>query len=489
MPGKQIEGLFRRSSSLVPTPSLFDALTIFFGLSGRDIHIFNHDRISAYEASVGFYTDHPDASRRIMEHQRRDFAHYLQGRNLVFVMERFKKNLASELSAASEVGHDWGRIPDLFSFLSNLILRANVEALYGEHLLRICPSFCQDFWNFYKAFPNISQGLPRWFVPSSYQARDEMHKNFDRWRTWCNENYNWDNDELRDVEYEPIWGTQYVRKMIQRHEALGLSNNGVAVVMLGYFFVAMANTVPAALWMVVHILLDASLLRRVRHQISFAFQSTEVGEQPDIKVLMKDPLLNSIYYETLRLRVASTVGRTSLDDQLCLAGGWKIKAGVPVMFTGWLAGLDESCWNTGQDLSGGKPQHPLEAFWAERFLDCPGSSSISGPAKKKRVQPARESPQRPTTHMGTEDERSRASVAGLRGHFFPFGGGAFRCPGETLAKQVIFASVAMVLQSYDLRLIDPEEARKIEPGHRELPFGLHSFDRPVPVEICKLSET
>ncbi|RKK70900.1 hypothetical protein BFJ71_g17631, partial [Fusarium oxysporum] len=290
-------------------------------------------------------------------------------------------------------------------------------------------------------------------------------------------------------EYEPIWGTQYVRKMIQRHEALGLSNNGVAVVMLGYFFVAMANTVPAALWMIVHILLDASLLRRVRHQISFAFQSTEVGEQPDIKVLMKDPLLNSIYYETLRLRVASTVGRTSLDDQLCLAGGWKVKAGVPVMFTGWLAGLDVSCWNTGQDLSGGRPQHPLEAFWAERFLDCPGSSSISGPAKKKRVQPARESPQRPTTHMGTEDERSRASVAGLRGHFFPFGGGAFRCPGEAMAKQVIFASVAMVLQSYDLRLIDPEEARKIEPGHRELPFGLHSFDRPVPVEICKLSET
>ncbi|EXK23631.1 hypothetical protein FOMG_19607 [Fusarium oxysporum f. sp. melonis 26406] len=79
MPGKQIEGLFRRSSSLVPTPSLFDALTIFFGLSGPDIHIFNHDRISAYEASVGFYTDHPDVSRRIMEHQRRDFAHYLQG--------------------------------------------------------------------------------------------------------------------------------------------------------------------------------------------------------------------------------------------------------------------------------------------------------------------------------------------------------------------------------------------------------------------------
>ncbi|KAF5709867.1 nacht ankyrin [Fusarium globosum] len=452
MPGKQIEGLFRRSSSLVPTPSLFDALTVFFGLSSRDIHIFNHDRVSAYEASVGFCTDHPDVSRRMMEHQRRDFVHYLQGRNLVFVMERFKKNLASELSAAPEVGHGYGRIPDLFSFLSNLILRSNVEALYGEHLLRICPTFCQDFWNFYKAFPNISK----------------------------------DNDELRDVEYEPIWGTQYVRKMIQRHEALGISDNGVAVVMLGYFFVAMANTVPAALWMILHILLDPSLLRQVRHRINPASQSTGAGEEPDIRILVKDPFLNSIYYETLRLRVASTVGHRSLDDQLCLSGGWKVKSGIPIMFTGWLAGLDESCWNTGQDLPSGDPEHPLNAFWAERFLDCPGSSSMSGPAKRKRVQPARESPQKPTTRSGTEDTRSKASVAGLQGHFFPFGGGAFRCPGEALAKHVVFASVAMVLQTYDLRLVDPDEAGNIQPGHRELPFGLHSFDRPVPVEICKL---
>lgn len=64
-----------------------------------------------------------------------------------------------------------------------------------------------------------------------------MHRNFDHWRTWCSDNFDWDNQELCDVEYEPIWGTQYVRKMVQRHQALGFSNNGVAVVMLGYFFV------------------------------------------------------------------------------------------------------------------------------------------------------------------------------------------------------------------------------------------------------------
>ncbi|GKU10967.1 unnamed protein product [Fusarium langsethiae] len=187
----------------------------------------------------------------------------------------------------------------------------------------------------------------------------------------------------------------------------------------------MATTVPAAVWMIIHILLDEDVLRRVRYQIGPAFQSTGAGERPDIKMLMKDPLLNSIYYETLRLRVTSTVGRTSIDEGLNLAGGWNVKAGVPIMCTGRLAGLDESFWNTGQPLSTDQPSHPLETFWAERFLDCPGSTSLSGPMKKKRVQPIRDSP---------------ASVAGSRGHFFPFGGGSFRCPGEALAKQVIFAS-------------------------------------------------
>ena len=248
----------------------------------------------------------------------------------------------------------------------------------------------------------------------------------------------------------------------------------------------MATTVPAAVWMIMHILLDEDVARRVRYQIGPAFQSTGAGERPDIKMLMRDPLLNSIYYETLRLRVTSAVGRTSIDEGLSLAGGWNIKAGVPIMCTGSVAGLDESFWNTGQHLSADQPPHPLGTFWAERFLECPGSTSFSGPKKKKRVQPIRDSPGRPETRVGLEHTRSKASVAGLRGHFFPFGGGSFRCPGETLAKQVIFASVAILLQSFDFRILDPEEATKLESGHRELPFGLHSCDCSVPAEIRKL---
>lgn len=235
-----------------------------------------------------------------------------------------------------------------------------------------------------------------------------------------------------------------------------------------------------------HILQDDSLLRRVRLQINPAFQSAAAGDQPDIKVLLDDPLLNSVFHETLRLRVASTVGRTSLDDGLCLAGGWKVKAGVPIMFTGWLSGLDESAWNTGPCLPDGQSQYPLGSFWADRFLECPGNPVINGPAKKRRIQPVRDSPEKSTSRTEWEDGQPKASLVGLRGHFFPFGGGAYRCPGEAMAKQVVLTSVAIVLQNWSLKLVNPEEARKTEPSHRELPFGLHSFDRPVPVDISKL---
>ncbi|KAF4342255.1 Nacht and ankyrin domain protein [Fusarium beomiforme] len=470
MPGKQIEGLFRDSRGLLPTPSLADALSIFFGLSGKDLEVFNHNRISKYESTVGFHTDHPDTSRRIMEHQKQDFAIYLQGKNLSLVMERFINNVESELSRVPRIGDDWVNIPDLFSFVSGLIFRANLEALYGEKILQVCPNFCQDFWAFYEGFPYISQGLPRWLAPSSYKARDKMHENFDTWRTWCDDNFDWNNQDLCNAEYEPVWGTQYIRRMVQRHKALGLSRSGVSAAMLGYLFFTMANTVPAAVWMVLHIILDDQLLDRVRSRILFACQQQLPNGRPHMRALMVDPLIKSIYHETLRLRVASTVGRTATNDKVCLAGGWRIRKGVPIMFAGWLAGLDEWFWNTGQQFPEGQSQHPLESFWAERFLTYPGDPG-SGPTKTKM---------RP---RGSSVKRQKLTLAGLRGHYFPFGGGAFRCPGESLAMQVIIVSVAMILQNLHINLSKPEEAGKTRSGHRKLHFGSHAFDKPVPVEV------
>jgi hypothetical protein len=172
-----------------------------------------------------------------MEHQRKDFVRFLQGQNLRSVVERFTNSLVSELSPAAGISHDWVIVADLFDFMANRILRANVEALYGENILKVCPTFCEDFWAFYRAFPAVSRGLPKWLVPSSYKARDKMRDNFHEWRVWCHRNFDWSDGRLYDAEYEPIWGSQYVRRMVIKHEDLGFTDDGVATVLLGYFFV------------------------------------------------------------------------------------------------------------------------------------------------------------------------------------------------------------------------------------------------------------
>ncbi|RBR18959.1 uncharacterized protein FIESC28_05781 [Fusarium coffeatum] len=461
MPGKQIEGLFRNSHGLVPAPSLFYAMSVFFGLSGKDLDMFNHDRISKYEEQVDLTTSHPDPSRRIMEHQKQDFAFYLQKNNLESVMKRFVDNFESQLSQDPQIGNDWTYFPDLFNFMSDLIFKAHLEALYGQEILKLCPTFCQDFWTFYNMFP--------------------MHQNFDTWRTWCDDNFDWNNEALHDSEYEPVWGTQYVRKMVQRHQDLGLSRNGVAAVMLGYLFVTVANTIPAALWMILHIVLDEDLLHRVRSELLADCHPPTSQGQLNIKSLLADPLINSIYHETLRLRVASAVGRTATNDRICLAGGWKVRMGVPIMFMGWLAGLDDDFWNTGRRLPDGEMQRPLDVFWAERFLTYP-SDPTSGPVKKE-LRPKRASAKRLTRRRDTDDTRPKLALAGLRGHHFPFGGGQFRCPGESMAKQIMFVSTAMVLQKLQIDLVDPAMAKKTKSRHKAFPFGSHTFDRVVPIRV------
>lgn len=93
------------------------------------------------------------------------------------------------------------------------------------------------------------------------------------------------------------------------------------------------------------------------------------------------PLLNSIYRETLRLRVAGSVGRKS-TVKMHAPGGWEFGANILIMFPAWLSGLDDLFWNTGGSLPGGGSQYPVDTFWPERLLQYP-NEPLSGPTRKE----------------------------------------------------------------------------------------------------------
>ncbi|KAL3962976.1 hypothetical protein ACCO45_004499, partial [Purpureocillium lilacinum] len=351
---------------------LFDAL-LLFGLPPVDHGIFDR---SLWCGPSKLSDSDSDPSRQIMSLQRRDFSFYYQGNNLGLIMQRLSVNLRRELSEGCG-DNGWTFMPDLYSFLLTATFRAIVEALYGEHILRVCPSLAQDFWQFYAAMPTIAKGFPEWLSPTAYKSRRNMIINFSNWRSWCAKHFDPKTVPV-NYEYEPIWGTLLVRRMVERYQELGFSNEGVSSALLGFLFVyvtqsstgiwrlaidkpsTVANSIPAAVWMVLHILLSPGLQSRLDPGFNAAFNRNSGSMQID--KLLGMPLLNSIYCETLRLHAAGTIGRKSTSDFELPGVGQFVTA--PQLF-----------------LSDGTPKHPLDKFWAERFLlykDDP----ISGPFRQ-----------------------------------------------------------------------------------------------------------
>ncbi|KAF5986493.1 nacht ankyrin domain-containing protein [Fusarium coicis] len=369
-PGDQATWLLKSGRQTVPTPSLLYAFQIFFGLKREDLKVFEHSNISIAEARLGFSTSHQDPSRRIMEHQRRDFRLYLRGPGLNPIIHRFLGILKDEMFQRTAIANDWVEVPDLYTFVVTKVFRSEVEAL------------------------------------------------------------------------------------------------------------TFANTIPAAAWMMLHLHLNDGMVDRVRAELS----KTALDKSGFVRLddLAQQPLLNSIYYETLRLRVAGTVGRRS-PIKIQAPGGWEFGANFPMLIPSWLSGLDSSFWNTGGTLPDGKSQHPVDKFWGERFLQYP-DDPLSGPVRKEHSShqnPAAKAPQR----SESDDCSAQLVTKGTQGHWFPFGGGTSKCPGEALAGQTILTTVVFMLCNFDIELCAPKEAGEIRSQHRALPFGSHAFDRPVPIRI------
>ena len=84
-----------------------------------------------------------------------------------------------------------------------------------------------------------------------------------------------------------------------------------------------------------------------------------------------------------------------------------------------------------------------------------------------------------------DDKTAKLVVTGLQGHFFPFGGGAYRCPGESFARHLTLSTVPLMLRMLEIELVDTVEARKVTSHYARYPLGDHRFDKKVPIRVRK----
>ena len=285
---------------------------------------------------------------------------------------------------------------------------------------------------------------------------------------------------LADVEYEPIWGVRLMRARAKMFDEAGFSLDGCASQDLGFVWAANANAIPVAMWVLLHVLLSQNLPERVMGEGAECFDKTK--GLFDLSALCSKPLLNGVYLEALRYCVATSSARNPVADDSTFCG-WKIPRDALMLSIAWFGGRDAKFWNTGRTLPNGKMDHPVDTFWAERFLEYPDDPA-SGPVRKPNDTIYRSAPKKSERHA--QQDRTAKAIGhspALQGYFYPYGGGSRICPGRHLAKQEILVAVAIMLDEFEIELIDPVLAKKARPDPKMFPTGAIAPDRKLLVRI------
>lgn len=163
------------------------------------------------------------------------------------------------------------------------------------------------------------------------------------------------------------------------------------------------------------IIKDPSLLKAVRDEVATVTTTDPETGKPtiDSQKVVALPLLQSIFTETLRLRINFNIIRDV--KQPITLDGHTIPQGSLLQAPMQVAHYNEAIWAA--------DGHPAADFWAER-------------------------------HIKTGDGGRRVySMAGSSTSYFPFGGGANMCPGRHLAKFEILTTIALVVSRFDIELV------------------------------------
>ena len=177
---------------------------------------------------------------------------------------------------------------------------------------------------------------------------------------------------------------------------------------------SIGNVVPTAACAVFHVFKDPELLARVR-KVAEEHTGKSLVPEPDITALAANPLLLSIYAETLRLYVKVHAAFMSPHEDVSL-GKWLLPKGGIALISSEPAHMDTTFWNT----KNGK--HKVDSFWADRFLIDPSDPS-SGP-----ILPGLRESDGFEKKSANLESKPYYSTKGCEGSWIPYGGKKFPPP-------------------------------------------------------------
>ncbi|KAF5989250.1 cytochrome P450 monooxygenase 3A7 [Fusarium coicis] len=325
---------------------------------------------------------------------------HLIGANAVSALtEIFIDTMIDELSTVGtqgpiEIGID--------EFMKHHMFRASTIALAGRKVFDIDPDFADVFWDYDEDFMSLLYGIPKFLCRKGSNARDKCLETVKGYLDQGWKNLDWRACHQQNPDWEPNFGSKLVREREVAMEKYGIGLDGRASFQMGLIWSINSNAIPMTSWIIIEILRRPQIFKRIQEEVATVFDKDT--KQVDIVALKKLPLLNSVYFECLRLRSSVFVVR-KLRKSIEL-DGYTLKEGNLVLAPSYLAHNAPEVWSS--------TTHPPEEFWPERFIKK-GSSGISA------------------------------------GNYFPYGGGAAMCPGRNYAKQEILSAVVLFFSHFEIK--------------------------------------
>ncbi|KAI9645540.1 hypothetical protein NHQ30_006282 [Ciborinia camelliae] len=425
--------LFRKARQLSSAPATTTIFERVFGVPADATAVVMSDDTGASEKPLPGSKPVPaDQRYHYITHQ--GLYDNLTGSRVADLATRFLANLNTELDNLDMGSDEWLEVPDFYSLIQTTIFNASVRALCGSHIFEVIPTLTEDFWHFDTLVGGLLKDIPRFLIPDAYKIRDKLLKSLREWHRSAEAHIDRNDEELENKLWEPYYGSKLVRDRardiakIEKHGEEARAAND-----LGLIWGANSNIVPTLGWSILDIVCRPDLRSRVQDELaSIAKLRPDDDLEHQMPSLVSNLLFQSIFFEELRLRSATTLQRSTVGSNFKL-GPWKFPKDKMILTSVWFAGRDKTIWNEGAN-----GEHDVEDFWPERFIVYPNDPH-SGPRKRDS-----------TKHTSENITEPKVTTDTVKGSWIPFGGGMSTCPGRFYSKQEAIGGMAMFLTKFDI---------------------------------------
>ena len=326
---KIYDGTYNAQLSFIPIRKLFSGM--IFGMSKKSWQSYELEKVL-------FPLHHRGMAKGKLTHAIDRFTDYVH------------EAVSKEAIRLKETSNGKDTV-DLITFAFDIMFEASIAALFGNEFPVSRQKLRKAFTAFDDVFPLLSSGmiplplqpyLKPGGIAEGIKERDKLNALLGKW--------------ARETDCAGLEEEDVVRSTAAEMFRLGWNDYDVGTSLMGDFWALLANNPFAACWVLTYLTqADDELLEDVYKEID-AIPAGVPAHQADL------PLLQSVFYETLRLQT-STFSIRKCSQQVVLAGKAVISPGESVICVTRAGHLDTEVWGEDARLWDGR-----------RFYDRPDSS-------------------------------------------------------------------------------------------------------------------